>query len=170
MAPKEVSDDEMITVGMWPFSDQISPEEYALLLDEGGNLNFGLLFTMYQIQQNAMNTAGDLFSGMNLHNTPADAFRHAYWNALLTREFGAEFARDFTSAHETGYAPYPSDEEAFMDLHNNAVGRDIAFSSPNVSDQQLQQKVMEALRGGNLYVWDGTDIYFSNMCPVCFFP
>ena len=159
----------MITVG-FIVTDQVSPAEYELLLNEKGNVDYGLLWQMYRVQQNALDTAAELFPGMRLHNDPADAFRHAYWNALMTREFGVDFARSFTTAHETGYAPYPNREEVFMDLHNNSVGRDIAISSLDSSDEELQQLVMDALLNGDLYVWDGTDIYFSNTCPVCIFP
>ena len=57
-----------------------------------------------------------------------------------------------------------------MDLHNNEVGRAIAISSPNASEAQLQQLAMSALQAGQLYVWDESDIYFSDQCPACSFP
>jgi RHS repeat-associated protein len=170
--PTTVGDDEMITVGIWPFLDQVSPNEYRLLLDRNGNLDYGLLFRMYQAQQNALGAAQQSVPGSML-NSPGDAFRHAYWNALMTREFGAEFAAAYGNAHETSAVPpgYPGNEaaEQFMDLHNNEVGIGIGATNPGATDQVLQQKAMQALRDGQLYVWDGSDIYYSNECPVCNF-
>ena len=79
-----------------------------------------------------------------------DAFRHAYWNATLTREFGVEWTKQFTTAHE-GSNPGNSTREA-MDLYNNEVGRQIALDNPNASPQQLADLVKKALDDGKLVV------------------
>ncbi len=169
VAPDIVGEGEMVTVG-FIVTDQISPGEYELLLDESGKIDLGLLFRMYLIQQKALSKAEELFPNMALWNDPGDAFRHAYWSALMTSEFGEEFAEKFATAHETEYNYNPSKAETFMDLHNNEVGRNIAILNPNVSDEDLQQIIMSALQEGQLYVWDGSDIYFSNACPMCSVP
>ncbi|MEQ8272553.1 MAG: hypothetical protein RMA76_40795 [Deltaproteobacteria bacterium] len=78
----------------------------------------------------------------------ADAFRHAYWNAIMTRRAGAEFADAFATAHETG-SDTPEADQA-MDLHNNAVGRRIAVANPDASDDELFDLVMQAYRNGEL--------------------
>ncbi len=53
----------------------------------------------------------------------ADAFRHAYWNALGTAEFGSNITQIFTDAHEA----YSNGLSKQMDLHNNLKGREKAL-------------------------------------------
>lgn len=71
----------------------------------------------------------------------ADALRHAYWNALMTRHTGAAFAELFATAHETGSANAP--EASAMDLHNNALGRALAQSFPAAAEAQLLQMLLQ---------------------------
>ena len=87
------------------------------------------------------------------HNGHQDAFRHTYWNARLTQEFGAEWAEQFTTAHE-GVADTPSAEEA-MDLYNNEVGRQIAIDNPDASPEEIAGLVQQAADNGELLVIDG---------------
>ena len=97
---------------------------------------------------NALATAQRLFPASSLHNGDGDAFRHAYWNALMTRGHGADLAKEFADAHESN-PNNPADEKA-MDLHNNEVGRQIALEHPNATDEELAGYVMQALRDGRL--------------------
>jgi hypothetical protein len=160
--PETVELDEMIEF----FEATLSPAEFELLKDENGNVNYVLAYRMKLIMDQAFKKTNELFPGQG-HNDQADAFRHAYWNGLLTREFGADFAEAFTTAHKTSYFASDTPEEVFMDMHNNEIGRDIAVSNPGLSKDQLAQDVLGALYGGQLYVWDGNDIYYSNQCPAC---
>ena len=61
-----------------------------------------------------------------------NAFRHAYWNALLVDKVGAKFAKFLTEAHEFG-ADYnltsTNAKHMYMDLHNNAIGRSVAVEN-----------------------------------------
>ncbi|HVG48080.1 MAG TPA: hypothetical protein VM899_08100 [Rubellimicrobium sp.] len=82
-----------------------------------------------------------------------DAFRHAYWNALMAKHFGEDFAAAFASAHE-GVPGNAADREA-MDLHNNELGRRIAREHPDASDEELAKLVSEAVQGGEAVVIDG---------------
>ena len=79
-----------------------------------------------------------------------DAFRHAYWNARLTAEFGESWTRQFTTAHE-GLPGNGAVREA-MDLYNNEVGRRIAVEHPGASPDQLADLVKAALDNGDLVV------------------
>lgn len=74
---------------------------------------------------------------VNFTDGKADAFRHAYWNALMTRRTSAAFAAQFASAHEVGSTN--SAAASAMDLHNNAVGRALAERFPAASDTELAQ-------------------------------
>jgi len=84
-----------------------------------------------------------------------DAFRHAYWNALMTQRFGEDFAKSFATAHE-GVPNNPATREA-MDLHNNEVGRQIALAHPDATDEELAKLVGEAVKNGKMVVIDRND-------------
>ncbi|MGV0744843.1 DUF6973 domain-containing protein [Mycolicibacterium sp. XJ870] len=95
-----------------------------------------------------------------------DAFRHAYWNALMTQRFGEEWTRQFTTAHERRTANYASSEA--MDLWNNEVGRRIAAANPDASSEQLAGMVEQAVRNGETVVIrpDGQGVIWSDQIPV----
>ncbi|MDP2160604.1 MAG: hypothetical protein Q8K02_08995, partial [Flavobacterium sp.] len=54
----------------------------------------------------------------------SDAFRHAYWNAIMTRDIGYDFAKEIADNHELN-RDNPGEKARQMDLWNNKVGRDI---------------------------------------------
>ncbi|WP_407470059.1 XVIPCD domain-containing protein [Xanthomonas campestris] len=87
-----------------------------------------------------------------LNDGHRDAFRHTYWNALLAKEFGNEWAQAFATAHE-GRPGNPANREA-MDLYNNKVGRGIAAAHPSASKEQLAQLVGDAMKEGKLILMD----------------
>lgn len=65
-------------------------------------------------------------------NNEKDAFRHSYWNAVMTLSIGYAAAQAFADAHEKGS---PTQVQGGvgqqMDFHNNAVGRNVANNLPN---------------------------------------
>ncbi|OYQ34518.1 hypothetical protein CHU95_10880 [Niveispirillum lacus] len=79
-----------------------------------------------------------------------DAFRHAYWNALMTKRFGSDFAEKFATAHEA--VPGNPPGRMSMDLFNNAVGRQIAVNNPFASDEQLADLIKAAVHNGDMVV------------------
>jgi hypothetical protein len=81
-----------------------------------------------------------------------DAFRHTYWNALMTRKFGETFARKYATAHE-GVPGNEGPREA-MDLYNNEVGRRIASEHPDADEKELARLVQQAVDGGDVVVVD----------------
>jgi hypothetical protein len=89
-----------------------------------------------------------------------DAFRHVYWSAMLSREFGAEFAQQYTSAHETAPWNTMAGSEA-MDLYNNRIGLALAAEHPDASPAELARLADEAVRGGRAVVIgpDGTPMF-----------
>lgn len=100
--------------------------------------------------------------GEDGHN---DAFRHAYWNALMTSRFGEEFAASFGTAHE-GVPGNPAAKEA-MDLYNNELGRRIASENPDASDEELADLVFEAVMDGEAVVIDAAgELAFSDQVEV----
>lgn len=85
----------------------------------------------------------------------ADAFRHAYWNALGTAEFGSNITQIFTDAHEA----YSSGLPKQMDLHNNQKGREKAITmSFNflTSDSDIADSILiEVYVGHLLFIHNG---------------
>jgi Domain of unknown function (DUF6973) len=81
-----------------------------------------------------------------------DAFRHCFWNARLTKEFGFEWTRQFTTAHEA--LPGNTASREAMDLYNNEVGRQIAKDNPKASVDELAKLVRKAVDDGKLIVVD----------------
>ena len=81
----------------------------------------------------ALRKTAQLFSNSS-DGTRANAFQHAYWNALMTYQIGAAKAKLFATAHESyteaelnavGIGGISIRILTEMDLHNNDVGRKI---------------------------------------------
>ncbi|OKL51610.1 DUF6973 domain-containing protein [Buchananella hordeovulneris] len=106
------------------------------------------------IQEDAMAAAVDRFPNGTANDDHHDAFRHAYWSALLTQRFGPDWASQYTTAHEQGPDNPPTREA--MDLHNNSVGVQIARDNPNASPEELAGLVEQAVRDGKVVVVDGS--------------
>ncbi|MGF1528045.1 MAG: hypothetical protein ACFCBW_14810 [Candidatus Competibacterales bacterium] len=90
-----------------------------------------------------------------------DAYRHAYFSAMMTREFGADYAKEFTDAHEAGVNPRAQEEA--MDLFNNELGIKIAQENPDASEAELAALVKQAIDNGRAVVVDrGGDLAWSD--------
>ncbi|UNZ21336.1 hypothetical protein [Streptomyces sp. 891-h] len=75
-----------------------------------------------------------------------------YWNALMTKKYGAEWAAKYAKAHEARPGNRP--EREAMDLYNNEAGRRIAQQHPDASEDELADLVEKAVRDGDLVVID----------------
>uniref|UniRef100_UPI003F49A6A5 DUF6973 domain-containing protein n=1 Tax=Nocardia suismassiliense TaxID=2077092 RepID=UPI003F49A6A5 len=104
------------------------------------------------IRQDAIHLAEVRFNKQGLSDGHADAFRHAYWNALLTKRYGEKWASEFATAHERN--PTSHHIPVAMDLHNNEVGRQIARANPNASAEQLANLAAQAVEDGRMVVID----------------
>lgn len=69
-----------------------------------------------------------------------NAFLHAYWNGLMVQKMGLSNAKKWADAHEFG-ASNNTGIEKYMDLFNNAKGREIALSVMN--DTSITYKTAE---------------------------
>lgn len=85
-----------------------------------------------------------------------DAFRHAYWMAVLTSEIGWRRSKKLGKAHEKGnYKDYkkrrnedgvvPDKISSEMDLHNNLIGIEIGKTRGVVD---LKKEVVDAVKSG----------------------
>jgi hypothetical protein len=81
----------------------------------------------------------------------SDAFRHAYWNALMAKRKGKDFAEDLATAHEVSSDRYLPKE---MDLHNNKIGREIGEIYKDRSDSEIADAIMLQLNNGKLWYID----------------
>ncbi|MGW0247900.1 DUF6973 domain-containing protein [Nocardia goodfellowii] len=74
-----------------------------------------------------------------------DAFRHMYWNALMTQKFGEEWTQTYATAHEKTGGNTPQREA--MDLWNNEIGRKIGAANPDASPEELQALIRQEIVG-----------------------
>ncbi|HEV2762490.1 MAG TPA: hypothetical protein VGV38_05795, partial [Pyrinomonadaceae bacterium] len=153
----QVADDQMVE---WepPFPASLLTDPVRITKTEAGLLDSLSLLNQKDfsdIRDDAFAQAQARYPGRSAaaqNDGHQDAFRHAYWNALMTREFGADFARKFATAHE-GVPGNAADREA-MDLYNNEVGRRIATENPNAGPEELARLVQQAVERGELIVID----------------
>lgn len=92
--------------------------------------------------------------GKNGLGDKSDGFRHATWCALMARDAGVEFARDFSTAHESGKTEdflqqkasdgYKEVDHMEMDLHNNGVGISL-ISNKDVDNYDVINMVIAKL-------------------------
>lgn len=62
-----------------------------------------------------------------------NAFRHVLWQALITREFGEEIAKEVGFIHEDNNKSLDSQ----VDIRNNAIGRKIGSVNKNSSNKSM---------------------------------
>jgi hypothetical protein len=98
-----------------------------LLLARNPGKAYGTATASIKAENRALN---DFKSGWS--QGKADAFRHAYWNLLMAKCCGLDWARDFSTAHESETTDL---DDKTMDLNNNEVGRNIFSVFPAYSDE-----------------------------------
>ena len=94
--------------------------------------------------------------GFNSRNGVGDAFRHAFWLAINTRDVGTTRASEFGTAHESETHPDLLLEKE-MDLFNNSVGLEYSFANPNSTNSQLSTGLQNKLLNGDLRFLDPID-------------
>lgn len=119
----------------------------------------------YDVYRTAIHDSENIYGGQGLTDGHSDAFRHAYWNAMLANRFGQDWAEQYTTAHERVDTNAATAEA--MDLHNNEVGRRIAAAHPGAGPEELSRLVDEAVRRGDMVVVgpDG-ELVRSNEVPM----
>lgn len=137
----------------WPESILTDPrkitEQEARMLDDIGTFGRKDFLDIHDL---AFAEADERFPGQGREDGHNDAFRHAYWNALMTKRFGEAWARDYATAHEQ-LPGNPAPREA-MDLYNNELGRRIATEHPDASPEELADLIQEAIENGEAVVID----------------
>ncbi len=100
--------------------------------------------------------------GENGVGNRSDAFRHAIWNTLMSRDISVEWAEEYATAHEaksseelSQVAPdgFSEREHRIMDLFNNEQGRQCWLecdASGITSDDDLVDCVKAKIDSGSL--------------------
>jgi hypothetical protein len=88
-----------------------------------------------------------------------NAARHAYWQAMTTRELGADIAQQIGDIHEEGQSdpaqPLPIRRDSWIDQYNNARAREIAAQCAGCTAEELAHRLGQGL-------YDGT--FITNPC------
>ena len=97
----------------------------------------------------AKSTTESLYQSSTLYLGNGDAFRHGYWNALMSKFLGQSVAKTWSDAHET----YSSGIDKEMDLYNNGVGYRLgqyvsSGSSASVTMSGLRNAVIKYVNNG----------------------
>ncbi|MBN6040395.1 hypothetical protein [Amycolatopsis sp. 195334CR] len=164
----QVGDDQMIEVAGKTVS---LSEAAASLQDDFTGINAVNPFFHWNIEDRATTAGQESFPDPDGPEGPQggrtgtgdnhrDAFRHAYWNALMTRSFGEHSAEAVGTGHERrpddpvpDTPPQFAERQEAMDLYNNQVGRDIATAlGPGASDAEVRATIEQAIRDGKLVV------------------
>lgn len=99
----------------------------------------------------------DMEPGHRSYNNEGDAFKHCYWQAEMTLFFCRWIANWMGIKHEDDN-PLNNRAEREMDLHNNAVGREIGISIKKKWffwffhnwDDAVAEEIMHAMYAGDL--------------------
>lgn len=139
--------------------------EYQLLIELGATQGPGAVMDFFDMKEAAEEEAIRRFPPPAPDATSdnrTDAFRHTYWNALMTQRFGEEWTRKFATAHERRPGE-PAPREA-MDLYNNEIGRQIGMTNPNASSEELADLVQATVDNGDTVIVtkDGAGVTWSN--------
>ena len=81
-------------------------------------------------------------------NGTGDAYRHCVWNCEMAKKIGQDEAKKFADAHED--EKNGNCYETTMDLHNNAIGRELAKNA----ETDCANACRQALNEGKLRKFD----------------
>lgn len=122
----------------------------------------------FQLSQVALKTAhqmekSDTLDG-DISGGQVDAFKHAYWMALLAQEINKNKALRLGKAHEKGnYLEFKKAKKkglnnshgamaSEMDLYNNQVGIEIGLQYSEANREELKLLIIEAVLAGKMMV------------------
>ena len=122
----------------------------------------------FRLTKEALQVADSIYRIGNLKGSMSggqpDAFKHAYWMALLSQNISARKAGKLGKAHEKGnllsykkakkkgLADSHNNLASEMDLWNNDRGIEIGSKNKNLPSIQLQQMVIDSIKSGAMRV------------------
>lgn len=93
---------------------------------------------LFEIKEYTKREAEEASSGSRA--VPQDAYKHVLWSYLLAREFGDEFSKEVTDAHEEG-GRGNTEADHLMDYQNNVIGRRYALEK--VPEAEVLERMMK---------------------------
>ena len=115
---------------------------------------FGGLTSVYvnrkSYELEALDTAFQQGYGALTHNTPTDAYKHAYASALISFDYGPTVSWTAVTANEQRSLRAGAHDELFMDYANNLTGINIGQHAS--SREEIKDSVNLALLTGELVV------------------
>jgi len=105
-------------------------------------------YRAWRLAGDAREAAERRFPGSDMHNTPADAYRHFRWNYSMTQSIGKEAVQAYADSHEVDDGQPSTERE--MDLRNNRLGRAMAVD-PRFKSLSPDEAADLALREGWLH-------------------
>ncbi|MBI5539116.1 MAG: hypothetical protein HY951_03600 [Bacteroidia bacterium] len=99
----------------------------------------------------------------DLNGGQLDAFRHAYWMARITQEYGWRKAQSLGKSHEKGnYKDFkkrrledgdlPDKQSCDMDFLNNDVGIQIGKDNLTLKQEELTHIIIDQIISGKLFI------------------
>ena len=83
------------------------------------------------------------------HNGPGDAWRHCYWNCIMTAEIGRDQAKTIADNHEK-HSTGPRVEQ-LMDLRNNWEGRECGGKNcDSCCQNKLDNGTLDVIENGKM--------------------
>ncbi|OMF94260.1 hypothetical protein BK147_17120 [Paenibacillus sp. FSL R7-0337] len=148
------------------FDPQLNPQELALMNDNYDNAS-GSIWAAFWAYAYSLSE----FDKNELTDGNGDAFRHAFWGALMVVETNYNWAGRWGTAHELGEPNNPEDQK-MMDLYNNFAGRMIGLKYVNSLNGKplplsifympvLRDEVLRALDNGELKRIDNEPMFTS---------
>ncbi len=134
---------------IWQFIRSLkTPQLWALIKLCFFNLN--KVLPTWKATNKSIVQANRLYGEEHRRNTPANAFRHAFWNYLIARRClkhpeqtrqVLEWTKNVTDLHEELFPN--SDLARSMDLHNNRVGRRLFVKYTTYGEEAVQQMLQK---------------------------
>lgn len=91
----------------------------------------------------------NLFNSSVTYLGNGDAYRHAFWQALIAEAYGTSFAKEWGDAHEST----SSGVDKAMDLLNNNIGRNLGSSISGYQqvEARLSSELLTKISNGELW-------------------
>lgn len=138
---------QRIKPGLTP--QMLSTEEIAVMSMLLAEKDYAGIVDQFEMTEQAKAAAVNAYPEF-VDDGHGDAFRHAYWNALMAQRFGPEWTEMYGNAHEKSGGNPPNRDA--VDVFNNQLGREIGAANPDASPEELQQLIKNELDNGNAFV------------------
>ena len=119
----------------------------------------GMAYEVNNARKEADKMTKEIYNQEGNGTDRANAFKHIYWSAYMTKKIGAKYAKLFTNAHELGWGNENiNDPEAMkMDFHNNQRGRILGEKYP--IEELPRRAAIDIADGNAAIIRNGKSVY-----------